>query len=136
MCVQFSRGSQLALVVKNPPANAWVLRAWVWSLGQEGPLEEGMATHASILAWRTPIDRRVWWAAVHKAVKSQTWLKRLSTESSFLRNSLQFSSHSQRHSKIAKMLRMLAFIVTNKNGNLKMLFIDNCHLLIWSKTVV
>ena len=27
---------------------------WVWSLGQEDPLEEGMATHSSILAWRIP----------------------------------------------------------------------------------
>ena len=28
--------------------------AWVWSLGQEDPLEEGMATHSSVLAWRNP----------------------------------------------------------------------------------
>ena len=28
---------------------------WVWSLGQEHPLEEGMATHLSILAWRIPL---------------------------------------------------------------------------------
>ena len=27
---------------------------WVWSLGQEDPLEEEMATHSSILAWKTP----------------------------------------------------------------------------------
>ena len=27
---------------------------WVWSLGQEDPLEEGMATHSSILAWEIP----------------------------------------------------------------------------------
>ena len=27
---------------------------WAQSLGQEGPLEEGMATHSSILAWRLP----------------------------------------------------------------------------------
>ena len=27
---------------------------WVWSLGQEDPLEEGMATHSSTLAWRIP----------------------------------------------------------------------------------
>ena len=27
---------------------------WVWSLGQEDPLEKGMATHSSILAWRIP----------------------------------------------------------------------------------
>ena len=42
-------------MVKNPPANAG--RDWrqrVQSLGQEDPLEEGMATHSSILAWRIP----------------------------------------------------------------------------------
>ena len=38
-------------VVKNPPAKQ-VMR--VWSLDQEDPLEEDMATHSSILAWRTP----------------------------------------------------------------------------------
>ena len=27
---------------------------WIWSLGQEDPLDEEMATHSSILAWRTP----------------------------------------------------------------------------------
>ena len=31
-------------------------------LGWEDPLEEDMATHSSILAWRIPVDRRVWWA--------------------------------------------------------------------------
>ena len=33
--------------------------------GQEDPLEKGMATHSSILAWRIPMDRRAWWATVH-----------------------------------------------------------------------
>ena len=37
--------------VKNPPAMQETL---VRSLGQEGPLGEGMATHSSILAWRIP----------------------------------------------------------------------------------
>ena len=46
--------SQVALVVKNLPANARDLRRQVQSLGQEDPLEEGMATHYTILAWRTP----------------------------------------------------------------------------------
>ena len=41
----------MALVVKNPPANAGTQ---VRSLGQEDPLEEEMATHSSILAWRIP----------------------------------------------------------------------------------
>ena len=38
-------------MVKNPPA---VLETWVQSLDQEDPLEKGMATHPSILAWRIP----------------------------------------------------------------------------------
>ena len=46
--------SQVALVVKNPPANAGDLGLIP---GQENPLEEGMATHSSILAWRIPMDR-------------------------------------------------------------------------------
>ena len=39
-------------MLKNLPANARGIR--VQSLGQEDPLEEGMATHSSILAWRIP----------------------------------------------------------------------------------
>ena len=45
---------QVALVVKNLPASAEDLRNLVWSLGWEDPLEEGMATHSSILTWRIP----------------------------------------------------------------------------------
>ena len=45
---------------------------WVSSLGWEDPLEEGMATHSSILAWRIPIDRGAWWAIVLGVVKSWT----------------------------------------------------------------
>ena len=41
------------------------------SLGWEGPLEEGMATHSSILAWN-PTDRGAWRASVHGVSKSQT----------------------------------------------------------------
>ena len=36
-------------MAKNLPA---IQETWVWSLGQEDPLEKGMATHSSILAWR------------------------------------------------------------------------------------
>ena len=46
----------------------------VQSLGWEDPLEEGMATHCSILAWRTPMDRGAWWATVHEVAKSRTQL--------------------------------------------------------------
>ena len=43
--------SLVAQIVKNLPA---ILVTWVRSLGWEDPLEEGMATHSSILAWRVP----------------------------------------------------------------------------------
>ena len=43
--------SLIAQLVKNLPA---MQETWVQSLGQEDPLEEGMATHSSILAWRNP----------------------------------------------------------------------------------
>ena len=46
--------SQTVLVVKNPPANARDVEMRVQSLGWEDPLEEGMATHSSTLAWRIP----------------------------------------------------------------------------------
>ena len=59
--------SQMALVVKNQPANTGDLQETrVISLGQKDPLEEGAATHSSILAWRIPTDRGAWWATVHR----------------------------------------------------------------------
>ena len=48
------RASQGVLVVKNLPVNAGDARHAVPSLGWEDPLEEGMATHSSILAWNIP----------------------------------------------------------------------------------
>ena len=53
----------------------------VRSLGWEGPLEEGKATHSSIPAWRIPWTEGpggAWRATVHRVTKSQTQLKRLS----------------------------------------------------------
>ena len=58
-------------MVKNPLA---ARETWVQSLGREDPLEEGMATHSSILAWRIPMDREAWQATVHRVAKSQTQL--------------------------------------------------------------
>ena len=52
----------MAQTVKNPPA---MQDTWVRSLGWEDPLEEEMATHSSILAWRIPMDRGAWQAIVH-----------------------------------------------------------------------
>ena len=45
---------EVALVVKNPPASAGNMKDEVRSLGWEDPLEEGMATHSSILSWGAP----------------------------------------------------------------------------------
>ena len=47
---------------------------WVRSLGWEDPLEEGTATHSSVLAWRIPMDRGAWEATVHGVAKSWTRL--------------------------------------------------------------
>ena len=58
-------------MVKNPPA-MW--ETWVQPLGWEDPLEEGMATHSSILAWKIPMDRGAWGAAVLGVTNSQTRL--------------------------------------------------------------
>ena len=63
--------SLVAQMVKNPPA---LRETWVQSLGWEDPLEEGMATHFSTLAWRIPMDRGVWRATVHGVEKSRTRL--------------------------------------------------------------
>ena len=46
--------SQVALVVKNPPANAGDAETRVQSLGWEDPLEKQLATHFSILTWGIP----------------------------------------------------------------------------------
>ena len=54
--------SLVAQMVKNLPAMG---QTQVQSLGWEDPLEEGMATHSRILAWRIPMDRGAWSAAVH-----------------------------------------------------------------------
>ena len=59
-----------------------VWETWVLYLGQEDPLEEGMATHCSILAWRIPMNSRAWLVTVHGVTKSRTGLKRSSSSSS------------------------------------------------------
>ena len=46
--------SLVAKMVKNPPA---IWEIWIQFLGWEDPLEEEMATHSTVLAWRIPMDR-------------------------------------------------------------------------------
>ena len=69
--LQHSWASLVAQLVKNPPA-MW--ETWGRSLDWENTLEEDMATHSSILAWRIPEDRGAWWAAVHRIARSRTRL--------------------------------------------------------------
>ena len=63
----------MAQLVKNLPA---MQETWTGSLDQEDPLEEKMATHCSILAWKIPWTGQ---AAVHRVTKSWTGLKQFST---------------------------------------------------------
>ena len=70
--LQYSWVSMEAQRVKNPPA---MQKTWVWSLGQEDPLEVGMATHYSILAWRIPVDRGAWQSTRDRVAKSQRRLR-------------------------------------------------------------
>ena len=64
---------QVALVVKNPPANAGDLRDAGSILSLEDPLEEEMATSSSILAWRIPwTEEPGGLPRVHRFAKSQT----------------------------------------------------------------
>ena len=67
--LQYSWASLVAQTVKYLPE---VQETWVRSLGWKNPLKEGMATHSSILAWRSPKDRGAWWAVVHGVTKSWT----------------------------------------------------------------
>ena len=66
LCSLLFRASLVAQMVKNLPA---MQENPDQSLDWEDPLEEGMATHSSILAWRIPMDRRAWRATVHGVAK-------------------------------------------------------------------
>ena len=61
------RGSLVAQMVKNLPK---MQKTWVQSLGREDPLEKGMATHSSILAWSIPWTEEPGWLQSMGAEKS------------------------------------------------------------------
>ena len=67
--LQYSWASLVAQMVKNLPA---MRETWVRYLGWEDPLEEGMATHSSILVWGIPMDQEAWQATAHGVPKSWT----------------------------------------------------------------
>ena len=73
------RASQVALAVQNQPADTGDVREAASIPGQEDHLEEGMASHSSVLTWRIPMDRGAWQATIHRVAQSQTQMKRLST---------------------------------------------------------
>ena len=60
--------SLVAQTVQNLPK---IQETWIQSLGWEDPLEKGMATLSSVLAWRIPIYKVAWWATVLGIAKSQ-----------------------------------------------------------------
>jgi len=69
--LQYSWAFLVTQMVKNLPA---MQETWVQFLVWEDTLEESMATHSSVLAWRIPMDRGTRWATVHGVTKSQTQL--------------------------------------------------------------
>ena len=70
-------GFPSGLGVKNMHTMWDLGETWVRSLGGEDPLEEGMATHSSILAWRIPMDGGPWQVTVHRVAKRWARLKHL-----------------------------------------------------------
>ena len=54
--------------VKNQPARQ---ETWLRSLGRGDPLEDGMATHSSVLAMENPVNRGAWRATVQRVAKSR-----------------------------------------------------------------
>ena len=69
---RISTGSSLvAQLVKNLPA---IQETWVRSLGLEDPLEKGMATHSSILAWSIPLTEEPGRLQTTGSQKSRTGL--------------------------------------------------------------
>ena len=65
---------------------------WVPSLGQEDPLEEGMAFQYSFL--ENPMDRGAWWAAVHGVAKSWTRLSDFTFTFNFHALEKEMATHS------------------------------------------
>ena len=86
-------------------------------LGLEDPLQEGMATHSSILIWRIPMDRGAWWDTVHGIAKSQTWwATKHSTAYIYIRywyNNFVFATRL-RHCSIYTVNKYLFFLLCRK----------------------
>ena len=92
--LQYSWASLVAQMAKNPPA---MRETWVRSLGWEDPLEEDTATHSSILARRSHVDRGAWRATVRGVQHGPgSWtLWRLEAAASFTIDEREETSHSK-----------------------------------------
>ena len=92
----------VALVVKNLPANAGDIRdmGLISGLGRSPGEKHGNPVQYSCL--ENPMDRGAWAAAVHGVTKSQTWLKRLSTQAHELLSDIASNSSSVRKRKLYK----------------------------------
>ena len=113
----------MAQIVKNAPA---IQETWVWSLGWEDPLEEGMATHSSILAWRIPWTEE---PGGLQSIGSQR-LRHDWVTSTTYRVNLRLSSHLFQKSifilkkKIHTLYKCNADVIPNKINTNSMIFIN------------
>ena len=73
-------------MVRSLPAIQETEEVWLRSLGQGDPLEEEMAAHSSVLAWRIPVDRGAWRAAARGVTQSQMQLSKRTQAIQILQN--------------------------------------------------
>ena len=114
----------MAKPVKNLPA---VQKTWVWSLGWEDSLEEGIAIHSSILAWKILMDRGVWWAIVHGVAKTQTQLNTVQLQVIILRVLLVLDLIAIEHYvfPVSSRCNLLIYVYFTQ------ILIENKNVLIW-----
>ena len=97
----FLRASQMVLVVKNPSANAEYVRG-VGSVPGSGRSPGG--GHGNALQYcclENLMDRRAWWATVHRVSKSRTWLKWLNA---CVRSHSHTHTHTHTHTHVGDRL--------------------------------
>ena len=99
----------------------------IWYLGQEDPLEEGLATHYSILAWEIPWTEEP--AGLHhRATKSLIWMKRLRMHAHMSENVLPMLS--------SKSFMVSCFIFKSLNHFIFVYGIRECSSFILLRVVV
>ena len=97
-------------MAKNPPA---VWETLIRPLDREDPLEEGMAAHSSILAWRIPRDRGAWQATVHRVTESDI-TEKLSTHTQVKRYDFKGNWSSSKSEWTMSCIKCMEVICKNK----------------------